>query len=155
MITSLDAYNKYGMPETEKHMMLWDVPKELEIGVIPKKIYCNKIMVSFLCQAFSNLINRGFVKELKTWDGCFVIRPIRGYEKKYKELIKAGKLKEAMNYLSLHSFGLAIDVNANWNKLGQTPTLSDGFVKCFTDAGFDWGGNFKRKDGMHFQLAKI
>ena len=25
----------------------------------------------------------------------------------------------------------------------------------FTDAGFTWGGTWSRKDGMHFQLAKI
>jgi len=48
-----------------------------------------------------------------------------------------------------------VDVNAFENAMGKEPKLSSGFVKCFTDAGFDWGGNWKRKDGMHFQLAKI
>jgi hypothetical protein len=57
--------------------------------------------------------------------------------------------------MSLHSWGIAVDVNAFSNGLGKEPTLSAGFVKCFTDAGFDWGGVWKRKDGMHFQLAKI
>jgi hypothetical protein len=57
--------------------------------------------------------------------------------------------------MSLHSWGLAIDVNAFENGLNQTPKLSAGFVKCFTDAGFDWGGTWQRKDGMHFQLSKI
>jgi hypothetical protein len=33
--------------------------------------------------------------------------------------------------------------------------LSPGFVKCFTDNGFEWGGTWKRKDPMHFQLAEI
>jgi hypothetical protein len=57
--------------------------------------------------------------------------------------------------MSLHSWGLAVDLNAFENGLGKEPKLSPGFVKCFTDAGFDWGGTWKRKDGMHFELAKI
>ena len=57
-------------------MVLWDVPKELEIGVIPKKIYCNKDMIEPLTKAFKNLIATGLVKELKTWDGCFNIRGV-------------------------------------------------------------------------------
>lgn len=138
MVTSVQALKKYGDPTLEKSMVVWDVPTALEIGVIPKKIYCNKDMIKPLEQAFKNLIDRGFVKELKTWDGCFNIRKKRG-----------------LTSMSLHSWGIAIDVNAAWNGLGKTPTLSAGFVKCFTDAGFDWGGTWTRKDGMHFQLAKI
>lgn len=118
-------------------MALWDVPPELEIGVIPKKIYCNKDMVKPLTLAFQNLIKTGFVKELKTWDGCFNIRRKRGTISP-----------------SLHSWGVAIDVNAAWNGMGKKPTLSTGFVKCFTDAGFDWGGTWTKPDGMHFQLKK-
>ena len=57
--------------------------------------------------------------------------------------------------MSLHSWGIAIDVNAFENGLNMTPKLSPGFVKCFTDNGFYWGGNFKRKDGMHFELNSI
>lgn len=138
MVTSAQALKKYGDPTLEKNMVVWDVPTELEIGVIPKKIYCNKDLVKPLEQAFRNLISRGFVKELKTWDGCFNIRKKRG-----------------LASMSLHSWGIAIDVNAAWNGLGKTPVLSAGFVKCFTDAGFDWGGTWKRKDGMHFQLKTI
>jgi len=70
LLSSADCLKKYGPPELEKSMVLWDVPKELEIGVIPKRIYCNKDMVKPLTLAFQNLIKTGFVKELKTWDGC-------------------------------------------------------------------------------------
>lgn len=139
MVTAAKAQKKYGPPSaSNKCMTLWDVPAELEIGVIPKRIYCNKDMVGPLGQAFKNLIERGFVDELVTWDGCFNIRKKRG-----------------ANTMSLHSWGIAVDVNAFENGLGQTPKLSAGFVKCFTDAGFNWGGNWKRKDGMHFELASI
>lgn len=129
---------KYGAPEKENNMVLWDVPTELEIGVIPKRLYCNKDIVAPLAAAFKNLIRSGYVYELKTFDGCFNIRKQRGAKSQ-----------------SLHSWGVAIDVNAAWNGLGKTPQISAGFVKCFTDAGFDWGGTWKRLDGMHFQLAKL
>lgn len=142
MVTSKQCWNKWGDPNTRedegKYMTMWSVPESLQIGVIPKRIYCNKLMIEPLSQAFFYLIKRGFVRELKTWDGCFNIRKKRG-----------------LSSQSLHSWGIAIDVNAAWNGLGKEPQLSPGFVKCFTDAGFDWGGNFKRRDGMHFELSKI
>ena len=138
MVTSKDCIAKYGQPELNKNMTVWDVPTELEIGVIPKRLYCNKDIVEPLKQAFANLIGRGFVNELKTFDGCFNIRKKRG-----------------LNSMSLHSWGIAIDVNAFENGLNMTPKLSEGFVKCFTDTGFEWGGTWVRKDGMHFQLKSI
>ena len=138
MITPKMCISKYGAPEKEFNMTLWDTPTELEIGVIPKRLYCNKDTVKPLAEAFMNLIGRGFVNELKTFDGCFNIRKQRGASSQ-----------------SLHSWGVAIDVNAAWNGLGKVPQLSPGFVKCFTDAGFDWGGLWKRLDGMHFQLSVL
>lgn len=138
MVTAAECLTKYGQPAKEQNLTLWDVPAELEVGVIPKKIFCNKDLIGPLQQAFKNLIERGFVSELKTWDGCFNIRKKRG-----------------QNTMSLHCWAIAIDLNAAWNPFGGATTLSAGFVKCFTDAGFDWGGTWKKKDGMHFQLAKI
>jgi len=142
MVTSKACLDKWGdptIPSNEgKYMCLWDIPSELEIGVIPKRLYCNKLMVIPLTQAFKNLIDTGCVNELKTWDGCFNVRKKRG-----------------LSSMSMHSWGLAIDVNAAWNGLGVVPVLSKEFVKCFTDAGFDWGGTWLRKDGMHFQLKSI
>jgi hypothetical protein len=138
MITQKDCLARYGEPEKEKGMTLWDVPTDLEIGVIPKKIYCNKDLVAPLEKAFKNIIDRGLIAELKTWDGCFNIRKKRG----------------AIS-VSLHSWGVAIDINAAWNGFGKTPTMSKTLVSCFKDAGFDWGGEWTKPDGMHFQLAKL
>lgn len=138
MVTSAQALKKYGDPIKESGMTLWDVPKELEIGVLPKRLYCNKDMILPLTKAFKNLISTGCVKELKTWDGCFNIRKKRG-----------------LASMSLHSWGIAIDVNAAWNQLNMTPTLSKEFVNCFVTAGFEWGGLWERSDGMHFQLKSI
>jgi len=138
MVTSAQALKKYGDPTKESNMTVWDVPGHLEVGAIPKRLYCNKDMVVPLSEAFNNLVSRGKASELKTFDGCFNIRKKRG-----------------LSSMSLHSWGIAIDVNAAWNQLNMTPTLSPEFVKCFTDAGFTWGGTWTRKDGMHFELSKI
>jgi len=138
MITSRQCFAKYGDPVTEKHMVVWDVPTELELGAIPKKVYCHKAMVHPLTKAFKNIIDRGLVEQLKTWDGCFNIRKKRG----------------AVT-MSLHSWGLAVDINAAWNGFKKPPTMSQELVACFKDAGFDWGGDWTSPDGMHFQLAEL
>jgi hypothetical protein len=138
MITSKQALERYGNADNEAGMILWWVPAEFTISVIPRRIYCNKDLVKPLYDAFTNLIHRGFLQELKTWDGCFNIRK-----------------KHAGTSPSLHSWGLAIDINAGWNPYGKAPTLSEGFVQCFLDAGFDWGGYWKILDGMHFQLKEL
>lgn len=142
MVTSRQCFAKWGDPNTRadegKYMVLWDVPANLELGVIPKRLYCNRAMIEPLTKAFSNIINRNLVSQLKTWDGCFNIRKKRGAASQ-----------------SLHAWGIAIDINAAWNQFGKKPTMSAELVKCFTDAGFDWGGVWGKPDGMHFQLAKI
>ena len=40
-------------------------------------------------------------------------------------------------------------------KYGEPSASNKNMVLFDADAGFDWGGVWKRKDGMHFQLAKI
>ena len=142
MITSKQCFAKWGDPtiasNESKYMVMWDVPPELEIGTIPNSIYTNRIMIRPLSTAFKNILDRGLLSELKTWDGCFNVRRKRGSSSQ-----------------SLHSWGIAIDINAAYNQFKRTPTMSPQLVKCFTDANFDWGGNWKTPDGMHFQLATL
>ena len=138
MVTSQQALAKYGAPEKERYMTMWDVPLELEHGAIPKRIYCNLDLVGPLEAAFKNVNSRGLSAQIKTWDGCFNIRRKRG----------------ALSS-SLHSWGIAIDINAAWNGFGKKPTMSKELIQCFTDAGFDWGGSWRKPDGMHFQLSRI
>jgi hypothetical protein len=150
-MTSKQALSKYGDPfllqTQQKTMNTWQVPSKLleafahvrfsAVGTIgfPKKIFCNNDFKPLLEKALNNVVDRGLAKEMKTWDGCFVIRAKRG-----------------LSSLSMHSWGLAIDINAFENQLNQKPKLSPQFVKCFTDAGLEWGGNWKRLDGMHFEI---
>lgn len=138
-VTSKQALAAFGDPSKESSMVLWNVPAFLRIKGIPARIYCNKLLVAPLARAFGLIISRGLGGQILTWDGCFNIRTKRG----------------TWFTISLHSWGLAIDINASWNRLGQVPTMTPELVACFTEAGFEWGGNWKRPDGMHFQLATI
>lgn len=138
-VTAKQAKEKFGDPTTERHMVRFEVPTNLRIKAVPAAIYCNKQLVEPLKKAFGLIISRGLGGQIRTWEGCFNIRKQRG----------------TLFTPSLHSWGLAIDINANWNKLGNTPTMSKELVACFTEAGFEWGGNWSRPDGMHFQLAAL
>ena len=142
MLTSRECLRVLGEPLPEREgaigMMLWTVPAHLYFAALPRRIYLNSRMVRPLTDALVNIRDRGFQGEVKTWDGCFNVRKKRGAQSP-----------------SLHSWGLAIDINAAWNGFGKTPTMSPGLVKCFTDAGFDWGGTWSKPDGMHFQLRSL
>jgi hypothetical protein len=143
MVTSKQCIGKYGYPTPtmeRKHMVLWSVPSEITncIPELPNRIYCNTDLVKPLAAAFKNIIDRCLEDEVKTWDGCFNIRKKRG-----------------LKSWSLHSWAIAIDINASRNGLGKTPSMDKRLVACFTDAGFEWGGEWTRPDGMHFQLATI
>lgn len=143
LVKSKDCLKKYGKPNLAfeyAFMTLWQVPKYLTdaIPALPNRIYLNKDLLMPLHKALDNVLERDLCNEIKTWDGCFNIR----------------KAKESKSW-SLHSWAIAIDINAAWNGWRQEPQMSKELVKCFVDAGFTWGGKWKKKDGMHFQLSII
>lgn len=63
--------------------------------------------------------------------------------------------------LSSHTWGVAIDLNPQWNAYGQQPAMTGQkgclreLVPFFAAQGFAWGGDFTSgADGMHFELAR-
>jgi len=98
--------------------------------------WCNKFMIPQFQKSYSDIVKAGLGNELETFNGCFNIRYVRGVKK-----------------LSTHSWGISVDHNAKTNRLGAPPKLHAGIVQCFENNGFQWGGRFKRRDGMHFQYA--
>ena len=88
----------------------------------------------------------GLLPLVKTWDGSFVPRFVRG----------------SRSSLSNHSFGSAFDINAAFNSLGTRPALVGRagsvreLVPLANDLGFFWGGHYAgRADGMHFEIARL
>ena len=112
--------------------------KVLNYQIPVHAIACNQDVYGPLWSALQAVKRNGLESELKTFDGCFNIRTVRGSD-----------------LVSTHSYGLAVDLNAGIEPLGSLTThWSQGFRDCFTSSGFDWGGNFTgRKDPMHFSYA--
>jgi hypothetical protein len=103
---------------------------------------CQRVMVPQLYAAVEELIERGLYGHLDPaqFAGCFVARHIDW---------------DPGRPLSMHAWGLAIDLNARDNPLGATPVMDRQVVEVFERWGFDWGGHWPRPDGMHFELARI
>ncbi len=109
--------------------------KDFEGNVWSGKIYGHKLLEARLKKAFQLLCDRGLAGELKTYDGCFNIRRMTGG-----------------SAWSVHSWGLAVDLNASLNTYGGPVRFSREFILCFAQAGFEAGALWHTPDGMHFQL---
>lgn len=142
-------YGNYGKEYREAHCEVWDIINDfpwvenVTVGntdIKWKKVFINKDFKEKLFKAFKQLESLGLQGQIKTYNGCFVERKVRG-----------------RSAASLHSWAMAIDFNSETEKLNQRKNgrfhsnFTPGFIKCFTDNGIFWGGNWKsRFDPMHF-----
>ncbi len=80
---------------------------------------------------------------LHVFSGSYVFRNIRGG-----------------SHLSMHSYGIALDIASQLNDLGKPYDPKHGIpmevVKMFEAEGWTWGGRWTgRPDAMHFQAASV
>lgn len=99
--------------------------------------WCNKLLIPFFQGVYGAIVLAGLSNKLISFDGCWNVRYIRGG-----------------NQLSMHSWGIAVDHNAKTNPLGAEGDMNSEIVEIFESEGFYWGGNFKRKDPMHFEFTE-
>ena len=102
------------------------------------RLYCNSDLFEDLDWIFAEIINQDIVDSIKSCGGSYNVRPIRG---------------SSSGRWSLHSFGIAIDFNAETNALGTVGDMNPTLVSIFKYSGWAWGGEFSRSDPMHFQRA--
>jgi hypothetical protein len=154
MVNSQRLIHLYGDPSIDtikweiNNMMIWNISPliHLSIECLPKRIYIHKKFQPIVEKWFIALIENGVHNEIMTYDGCWNVRKKRG-----------------LKSLSIHAFGMAIDLNASHNPLGYTreqciakglKPFTNKFIQVsrkYVDCGFDWS---TRVDGMHFQIKK-
>lgn len=63
------------------------------------------------------------------------------------------KMSDPNRPLSLHSWGIACDINWATNPPGSDGDIDPEIVSVFERVGFEWGGRWRHQDPMHFQFA--
>lgn len=126
------------------------VKKYIVAGTVPilGSTKCHRVMFSQLKGALAEVEEAGFASliNVKDYGGCYNARLIRGEDPNDPA---------AHRHLSMHAWGLAVDMNVSTNQMGAQPTMDPRIVEIFERWGYRWGGRWSRPDGMHFEMAAI
>ena len=104
------------------------------------RVTCHRLMLPQLRGALQEVQDAGLAGTLKTYDGCYVPRFIE---------------RNPERSISLHTWGIAIDMDASTNYRGIEGTMDRRVVEIFKRWGFAWGGDWQYTDPMHFELTTI
>lgn len=105
-------------------------------------VTCHRVVVPQLRDALSEVSRAGLADAIDPGDygGCYVPRFI-GHDPDLG--------------LSLHTWGIALDLNVATNQRGTAGQMDLRVVAIFKKWGFAWGGDWRWTDPMHFELAAV
>ena len=112
-----------------------------EVSILGE-VTCHRLLIPQLQAALNEIVEAGLTELIRPDDygGCYVPRFID---------------RDPSLPLSMHAFGLAVDINVSTNLLGSEGDQDPRVVEIFERWGFEWGGRWERPDPMHFELARI
>jgi hypothetical protein len=105
-------------------------------------VTCNKGMLPQLRGALTEIVQRGLAAKIhrNEYAGCYYPRFIA---------------RDPAKGLSLHSWGIAVDLNVPGNQRGTVGEMDRQVVSIFKKYGFAWGGDWNYTDPMHFEMARV
>lgn len=106
------------------------------------RVTCHRVMLPQLRSALAEVVQRGLADRINAGDygGCYVPRFIG---------------RDARRGLSLHTWGIAVDLNVAGNQRGTVGEIDRNVVAILKRWGFAWGGDWSWTDPMHFELAAL
>jgi hypothetical protein len=120
------------------------VAANIRYGTVPilGTVRCHKVMIPQLRGALREVVARGLESQIHPgeYGGCYVPRFIG---------------RDPAKGLSLHSWGIALDLNVPGNQRGVPGEINREVVAIFKEWGFAWGGDWDWTDPMHFELAEL
>jgi hypothetical protein len=105
-------------------------------------VTCHRVMLPQLRGALQEVADAGLAATIDPADfgGCYSPRFIG---------------RDPQRGLSLHTWGIAVDLNVSGNHVGTAGTIDRRVVQIFERWGFAWGGRWSVPDPMHFELAAL
>ena len=137
----IDTFGNLDIPNFEaRYIVPLTLPYPLYYeGSKVTRARCHYLIVENFQRAFDSIQTAGLQDQVANYSGIYNPRSIRGQS----------------SHPSTHSWGIAIDLEAEKYPLGSAQRFPDAVVRIFQDAGFFYGGDFvSRKDPMHFQFCK-
>ena len=120
------------------------VAASIRYGEVPilGTVRCHRAVFPQLRGALREIVARGLAAEIHAdeYGGCYVPRFIG---------------RDPKQGLSLHTWGIALDLNVPGNQRGVAGEIDRDVVAIFKKWGFAWGGDWAWTDPMHFELAEI
>lgn len=120
------------------------VAEHITSGQVPilGVVTCHRLMFPQLRAALTEVQRSGLAATIKTgqYGGCYVPRFIE---------------RNPSRSISLHTWGIAIDLNVPENLPGSRSRLNPRLVSIFKKWGFRWGGDWRPTDPMHFELGAL
>lgn len=106
------------------------------------RVTCHRVMLPQLRGALQELVDTDLADlvQVEEYGGCWVPRFIG---------------RDPTRPLSLHSWGIAVDLNVASNQLGTVGEMDPRVVDVMARWGFAWGGTWSTPDPMHFELAAL
>lgn len=103
---------------------------------------CHRLVFPQLRGAMSEIVASGLTASVHSaeYGGCYVPRFIG---------------RDPSRPISLHTFGIAFDINVPGNQEGTRGSMDPRVVRILGKWGFAWGGSWKVPDPMHFELATL
>jgi hypothetical protein len=105
-------------------------------------VTCNKAYLPQLRGALTEVVSRGLADTINPdeYAGCYYPRYIG---------------RDPSNGLSLHSWGIAVDINVPGNLRGTVGEIDRQVVAIFKKWGMAWGGDWSWTDPMHFEMNAV
>ena len=103
-------------------------------------VTCHRLMIPQLRGALQDVVNAGLASTIHTYNGCYVPRFIE---------------RDPSHAISLHTWGIAIDLDSATNGRGGRGTMDPRVVDIFKRWGFRWGGDWSYTDPMHFEIGAL
>jgi hypothetical protein len=106
------------------------------------RVTCNKGVLPQLRGALTEVARRGLADAVhpSEYGGCYSPRFIA---------------HDPAKGLSLHAWGIAVDLNVPGNQRGTRGEIDRRVVAIFKRWGFAWGGDWSYTDPMHFEMAAV